>query len=126
MIEKIYFDMDGVLADFDGGVTNLCGLRSLAQGEHRSKEEDDQMWEKIRKVPHFYDKLDPMPGAVELFNEIYGKYGDKCEILTGIPKPKRGILTAGDDNLDGRDRDLKNELSGLKTMMRYVKKQNRS
>ena len=36
MIEKIYFDMDGVLADFDGSVTKLCGLRPLAQGEHRS------------------------------------------------------------------------------------------
>ena len=99
MIEKIYFDMDGVLADFDGGVTNLCGLRPLAQGEHRSKEEDDLMWEKIREVGHFYDRLDPMPGAVKLFNEIYDKYGDKCEILTGIPKPKRGILTAGDDKI---------------------------
>ena len=43
--------------------------------------------------------LYPMPGAVELFNEIYGKYGDKCEILTGIPKPKRGILTAADDKI---------------------------
>jgi len=99
MIERIYFDMDGVLADFDSGVTNLCGLRPLAQGEHRSKEEDDLMWEKIREVGHFYDRLDPMPGAVELFNEIYDKYGDKCEILTGIPKPKRGILTAGDDKI---------------------------
>ena len=99
MIEKIYFDMDGVLADFDGGVTNLCGLRPLAQREHRSKEEDDLMWEKIREVGHFYDRLDPMSGAVKLFNEIYDKYGDKCEILTGIPKPKRGILTAGDDKI---------------------------
>ena len=99
MIEKIYFDMDGVLADFDGGVTMLCGLKPLVQGEHRSKEEDDLMWEKIREVGHFCDKLEPMPGAVDLFNEIYGKYGDKCEILTGIPKPKRGIITAGEDKI---------------------------
>ena len=99
MIEKIYFDMDGVLADFDGGVTRLCGLKPLVQGKHRSKEEGNLMWEKIREVEHFYDRLEPMPGAVDLFNEIYGKYGDKCEILTGIPKPKRGILTAGEDKI---------------------------
>ena len=97
MIEKIYFDMDGVLADFDGGVARLCGLRPLMQGEHRSKEEDDLMWERIREVPHFYDRLEPMPGAVELFRQLYERYGDKCEILTGIPKPKRGIITAGED-----------------------------
>ena len=110
MIKKIYFDMDGVLADFDGGVTKLCGLRPIKQGERRSKEEDDLMWEKIREVSHFYDKLDPMPGAVELFNELYKKYGSKCEILTGIPKPKRGIATAGEDKIAWAHRILTPEL----------------
>ena len=109
-IKKIYFDMDGVLADFDGGVTKLCGLRPVKQGEHRSKEEDDLMWEKIREVDHFYDKLEPMPGAVELFLELYEKYGDKCEILTGIPKPKREILTAGEDKISWAHRILMPEL----------------
>ena len=66
---------------------------------------------KIREVGHFYDKLDPMPGAVELFNKIYEKYGDKCEILTGIPKPKRGILTAGDDKIAWAHRVLSTRLS---------------
>ncbi len=99
MIKKIYFDMDGVLADFDGGVSKLCGMPLLKPGERRSKEEDDLMWERIRRVGHFYDKLEPMPGAVELFHELYEKYGDKCEILTGIPKPKRGINTAGEDKI---------------------------
>ncbi len=116
MIEKIYFDMDGVLADFDGGVTRLCGLKPLVQGEHRSKEEDDLMWKKIREVSHFYDKLEPMPGAVELFKEIYDKYGDKCEILTGIPKPKRGILTAGEDKIAWSHRILS---PGLKVNIVY-------
>ncbi len=27
-------------------------------------------------------------------------HGDKCEILTGIPKPRRGILTAGEDKIN--------------------------
>ena len=38
-----------------------------------------------------------MTGAKEMFDTVYGKYGDKCEILTGIPKPKRGIVNAGED-----------------------------
>ncbi|MBR1670802.1 MAG: hypothetical protein IJ695_08895 [Butyrivibrio sp.] len=110
MARKIYFDMDGVLADFDGGVTELCGLKPLKQGEHRSKEEDDLMWERVRGVPHFYDRLEPMPGAVELFRELYERYGDKCEILTGIPKPKRGITTAGEDKIAWAHRLLTPEL----------------
>ena len=97
-IAKIFFDMDGVLADFDRGVRELCGLEPLSQNaRHRSQLADDAMWAKIREIDHFYDRLELMPGALEMFEEIYGRYGSKCEILTGIPKPKRGILTAGED-----------------------------
>lgn len=30
-IEKIYFDMDGVLADFDRGIRELCHMDPLNQ-----------------------------------------------------------------------------------------------
>ena len=32
-----------------------------------------------------------------MFDAVYEKYGDKCEILTGIPKPSREIVNAADD-----------------------------
>ena len=38
-----------------------------------------------------------MRGAKEMFDAVYGKYGDRCEILTGIPKPRREIADAADD-----------------------------
>ncbi len=110
MIEKIYFDMDGVLADFDRGVTELCGIPWISQGQNRSKEEDDNMWAKVREVDNFYDKLEPVPGAVELFNMLYEKYGDRCEILTGIPKPHRKILTSGEDKTKWAHRLLSEDL----------------
>ena len=94
-VRKIYFDMDGVLADFERGVRELCGMEAPPHGG--PKELDDKMWEGIREVEHFYDKLELMPGAEKMFNEIRKKYGDKVEILTGVPKPKRNIPTAGDD-----------------------------
>ena len=96
---KIYFDMDGVLADFESGTCSFCGLERLAPGQKRTPEEDDFMWSKIREVPHFYDVIAPLPDGVELFNLIYSIYGDKCEILTGIPRPKRGIPTAAEDKI---------------------------
>ena len=97
--KKIYFDMDGVLADFDRGVEELCSMDYVPQGQ-RPDGFDDAMWASIREVGHFYDKLEPMPGAKEMFDAVYGRYGSRCEILTGIPKPGRGIATAGDDKIN--------------------------
>lgn len=99
-VGKIYFDMDGVLADFDRGVKELCGMEPQSQNGKRSQTRDEAMWEKIRTIDHFYDKLELMPGAKELFDTVYRKYGDRCEILTGIPKPRRGIFTAGEDKIN--------------------------
>ena len=96
VIEKIYFDMDCVLADFNRGVRELCQL-SVIPYEQKTEAQDDEMWDAIREVGPFYDKLEPVPGALELFKMVYEKYGDRCEILTGIPKERRGIVTAGSD-----------------------------
>ena len=110
-IRKIYLDMDGVLADFDRGVAEICGMEPLPQNEKRDPHLDDCMWEAIRKAGHFYDRLEPVPGAVEMFNSIYGKYGDRCEILTGIPKPARGIETAVEDKISWMRRVLSPEIA---------------
>ena len=96
-VKKIFFDMDGVLADFERGVKELCGQEPLDQGVSGPREE--VMWAGIREVGHFYDKLEIMPGAKEMFEAVYEKYGPKCEILTGIPKPKRGVTGAGEDKI---------------------------
>lgn len=98
-VHKIYFDMDSVLADFDRGVQEL-GQLPFSPRDIKTDAQDDEMWAAIRTVDHFYFRLEPMPGAIEMFREIYEKYGDRCEILTGIPKPKRGILTAGQDKIE--------------------------
>lgn len=108
-VRKIYFDLDGVMADFDRGVHELCGMDAFSHDDDLPFS-DDLMWERIKEVDHFYDKLELMPGALELFNDLYAKYGDKCEILSGIPKPKRGILTAGDDKINWVHRMLSEDI----------------
>ena len=100
MVEKIYFDMDGVLADFERGVRELCGMEPAPQGPAWKPGCDDEMWIGIQKVEHFYGRLEMIPGSKELFDRLYEKYGDRVEILTGVPKPKRNIPEAGADKTD--------------------------
>ncbi len=96
-VDRIFFDMDGVLADFHRGVVEICGLEPVDQGVTGKREE--KMWNAIRDAGHFYDRLELMPGAKEMFDAVYARYGEKCEILTGIPKPKRGIVGAAEDKV---------------------------
>lgn len=95
-ISKIYVDMDGVLADFDEGLIRLCGIKPMPQG-NQPVEYQEKMWAAMRDYGPFYDDLLPMKGAVEVFTSLYEKYGNKVEILTGVPKPHRGMNTATED-----------------------------
>ena len=98
-IKKIYFDLDGVLADFDGGLKELCNFNPVPINEFRSNDYKKNMWAAIKNVDHFFTKLKIKDGAKEIFNKVYDKYKDKVEILTGIPKPHNNILTASEDKL---------------------------
>lgn len=115
----IYFDMDGVLADFDRGVNELCGFTPDAQGGGRDA--DDRLFAAIRKVDHFFRKLKPVDGAKELFADVHKRYGDRCKILTAIPKKERGITDAAEDKIDWVRKNLSEEVS-VYTVSRKEKK----
>lgn len=99
MIEKIYFDMDGVLANFDKGLIEICGITPENQAT-KSDAYDDMMWGKVRDAGHYYDMLEPLEEGIKVFRHLHSIYGDKCEILSAIPKPKRGIVTAKEDKIN--------------------------
>ena len=102
----VYFDLDGVLADFDNGVRDLCNFEPLPQDSKRPKGYDDILWGNIRAIERFYDKLDLISGAKEMFLEANKMFDGCCEILTGIPKPHRGVLTAKEDKISWVRRNL--------------------
>ena len=95
-IEKIYVDMDRVLVDFDRGLLELCNFTPINQ-DTCAKEQDDQLHLAMKEVPHFYGKLKPIEEGLDMFRIIYEKYGNKCEILSGIPTPDWGILHTKSD-----------------------------
>jgi 5'(3')-deoxyribonucleotidase len=63
MTRRLYLDLDGVMADFDGAFPAVFGL------DHRDMADDD-MWLKINGHPSFFRDLPPMEGAVEFFRKI--------------------------------------------------------
>ena len=106
-VERIYFDMDDVLVDFTGGVREFCGI------EIRGKNAvgDDILFESIRRLGNFYQRAKPIPGSLELFNDVRERYGNKVEILTAVPKPSRNLPSLGDDKIDWIKRYLGGEVA---------------
>ena len=107
---KIYIDMDGVLADFARGVRELCRMEPEPLNGETGVKQENLMWQEIRKTDHFYSRLELVPGAKEMFDRIRREYGARCEILTGIPKDGRGIVTAPQDKTDWTHRMLSKDV----------------
>ncbi len=119
---RVYIDMDGILADFNRGVRELCRMEPQSQNGKTDLKADDRMWEAIRETDHFYDRLDLIPGAKEMFDRLLEKYGDRFEILTGIPREERGIVTAAEDKIRWTRRMLSEKVK-VRTVCRKHKQQ---
>lgn len=92
-LTRIFIQLDGVLADVSRGVTELCHLDPELLNEDQ---ENDLVWNEIKKVEHFFGRLKLVPGAKEMFDLIYERYGKRCEILAGLPMPQRRIVARPD------------------------------
>lgn len=104
----IYFDMDGVLADFRAGVEapGADYVPLLA----KDKKADDGMWEAIRQKDHFFAGLPEIPAGVALFRALMAA-GEAPQVLTAIPKPCHGIVNAAADKKDWNARHLGPEVT---------------
>jgi len=86
--EKFHFycDLDGVLADFERGLRELPSYR---EGDAPQK-----MWSKVLRAPGFFQHLEWMPGAEDMWTELIElNQGIKPSILSGIPVQAKKQVT---------------------------------
>ena len=92
--EKIYLDMDGVLADFDRGVRELCGMDPLPQTGKTDPHQDDLMWEAIRKVESLF------PDAVSWRLDTIAQEKKLCHLYQKMGYRKTGETEHIKDGMD--------------------------
>lgn len=76
--DHLFFDMDGVLADFDEKLRRITGYT----GTTDTKEWSD-LADKWSRTPGFFIDLKPIEGAIDAFIRLSERYD--CHILTTAP-----------------------------------------
>lgn len=64
---RLYIDLDGVLADFDGGHERAFGVRPSPRGTDEKKDRNI-LWQRIRQYEGFWRTLPLMVGAEALWH----------------------------------------------------------
>lgn len=90
-MRKLALDLDGVFADFEKKVFEVCGFNY--------KDDPKNAWSTLDKVDHLFLSLDPLPGASLFFNIILNSLKDDVEpfILTALPLRTNKLVTAEED-----------------------------
>jgi hypothetical protein len=70
----VYFDLDGVIFDFDRAYSERIGVR---------KPNGDVYWDKVSALGDFFESVPLMPGALDLWNAVPAH---RRRILSSIPK----------------------------------------
>ncbi len=86
MLKEIFIDMDGVLADFENGVTKVMPMF----GNNTSAIENIDLWKYVNKNKAFWETLRPLSNCFKLINlleELFPNVNKR--ILTAIPNDEK-------------------------------------
>lgn len=90
-MNKIYFDLDGVMANFDKAVVLHTGL-------HYWDRTESNIWDWLNDVPKLYFNLEVLAGSLDMFNRVVEARGlTDVEVLTSLPRSIGETRTADKD-----------------------------
>ena len=81
-IEKIYLDMDGVIADFDKTFEDLYKMQP---GKFEAEFGQTAFWEKVYETPTFFKYMLPTPRK----NDIWDLCKTRCQNVIILSSPSR-------------------------------------
>lgn len=84
----VYFDLDGVLADFDGHYTHLMGSPWMA----RNQANDQKKWKNLEAHPTFFLDLPWMPGAYWMYQAVVASSKFHVGILSAASRHFPGSM----------------------------------
>lgn len=85
----IYFDLDGLFADFFPVAERILG-RPYADVPPA------EAWRVLSQVPHLFRHLPLLPGSLAMLDEV-AHHGNRVAILTALPQPTGLLVTADAD-----------------------------
>lgn len=92
--KKIYFDLDGVLANFEK-------MAALTLFDYHWNKHDDTHWAIWDKIPHLFKTLEPLPEGIRFYHEVVKRVGaSNVEILTAVPDPTGLLVTSATDKTE--------------------------
>lgn len=118
-IPKIYFDLDGVCANFEKMAAET--LKVPYWNPH-----DDTHWEIWDKIPHMFYTLEPLEDGIRLYNYVVNRVGlENVEFLTAVPDPTGLLYTAAADkekwvHAHVDDKVVVNTVQGGKNKIRWL------
>jgi phosphoglycolate phosphatase-like HAD superfamily hydrolase len=84
---NIYFDMDGVLVDYFGGLKDTAKKLGVAEDDNKA------IWDEINKNPiEWWTNLNPIPDGMKLFNAVKSKEPSILSSAGAKQETKQGKL----------------------------------